>query len=926
MHKWVMFMKKNILKMLSFVFSLVLIMTTMTAFNLSVAMAATEGNCGAGTGGKNATWSYNADTATLTISGTGATKDYNAALSKAPWESYKDTITTLIVNEGITEIGNYNFYNCTALKNVSLPSTLTSLDGIGLGVGSNKVGYGCFQACTALESITLPGNLTTIEDYVFAGCTSLKQIVIPDSVTSLGDYAFLDCTSLNTVTFGDGLTSTGSYAFYQAGVKKINWGANITAISDWSFYGCGMTAIELPEQITSVGTRGLANCYFLSSITVNNANTTFSGDSCNGSNQTVTIYGHSGSTAEEFASKYEYEFVSIDACNHPTTHEVIALEATCTETGILQNVCDNCNAVVSESTINANGHSYEVTETVDNTDVDGHIYTTETCSVCGDIKETVTHQKAPEGSETRYVWKEGYYTYTNSATCTRPGTERYTCTVEGCYILGNIPTYETLSASLGSHTVEEYTVTLEPTCTTEGSQEGVCTVCGETVTQAVPATGHSYTEENLLETIDNSAEDGHIHKIYECQNCHEQIDETEHVEWIEGFYTPNVISEAHCVIDGLERDTCDICSKTRTVTLPANGQHEWYVTSTTEPTCTAVGKIYYACKNCTLTKSEDIAALGHDYVKNDASSKAATCTDAGYDYFTCSRCSATKQQTVAALGHTVDENNYVETAPATCEEDGAAVSVCTVCSETFDIILPALGHDYQDVVVDLTSENKPGHSLVTPTCSRCKSTTASSTRHDEWIEGYYTNSSLTSPTCILQGTTRDTCTICKTTRINYLPALGHNYNYTGELRCDGMRYRCSICYNSTYIDANEVFGYWDTKYVNSRDIHRTGTDITSYLDANGDGIINAKDYAIIRNAVRNMPEHIYEDTVTAPTCTEEGYTAHTCSVCGDVYKSDYTAIDETAHSFSAEEEYCLNGCGAVNPDYVAPPQEETNEE
>lgn len=911
--------------MMAFAISLVLIMTAMLSLNLGVASAATSGTCG-----NNATWSYNEATTTLTISGTGATKDYNAALSKAPWESYKSAITTLVVEEGITEIGNYNFYNCTALTSVSLPSTLVSLDGIGVGIGSNKVGYGCFQGCTALESITLPSNLTTIEDYVFSGCTALKQIDIPDSVTSLGNYAFLDCTSLTTVTFGDGLTSTGSYAFYQAGVKKINWGANITAVSDWCFYGCGMTAVDIPEQIKSIGTRAFANCYFLSSVTVNNANTTFSGDPCNGSNQSITIYGHKGSTAETYATEYNYTFVSIDECDHPTTHEVIALEATCTEAGILQNVCDECEAVVSEVPINALGHDYVVTETVDNTEIDGHIYTTETCSRCADVKESVVHQKAAEGSATKYVWIDGYYTYTNSATCTTPGAERYTCTVEGCYIVGNVATFETLSASLGSHTVEEYTVTVAPTCTTEGSQEGVCTVCGETITQTVPATGHSYTEENLIETVDNTTEDGHIHNIYECQNCGEQIDDTEHVEWIEGFYTPTVITAARCVIDGLEKDTCDICAKTRTVTIPANGQHEWYVTSTTEPTCTAVGKIYYACKNCTLTKSEDIASLGHDYVLVEENCVAATCTASGYDYYKCSRCSATKQQTVAALGHSADE--YVIIAEPTCEETGSKTGVCTrvnngeVCGETFTVTLDALGHDYEDIVVDLTSENKPGHSLVTPTCTRCGSTTAASVRHDEWLEGYYTNASLTSPTCVLQGTTRDTCTICNTTRINYIPALGHNYNYTGELRCDGMRYRCSICLSSAYIDANEVMGYWDPKYVNSREINRTGTDITSYLDANGDGIINGKDYAIIRNAVRNMPEHTYADTVTAPTCTSEGYTTHTCSVCGDVYTSDYTAIDETAHSFSEGEQYCLNGCGTENPDYIAPSQEETSAE
>jgi hypothetical protein len=162
--------------------------------------------------------------------------------------------------------------------------------------------------------------------------------------------------------------------------------------------------------------------------------------------------------------------------------------------------------------------------------------------------------------------------------------------------------------------------------------------------------------------------------------------------------------------------------------------------------------------------------------------------------------------------------------------------------------------------------------------------------------------------------------------VNYIPALGHNYNYANELSCDGMKYRCSICYTTTKIDPNDVMTYWSPSLVNSKDIQRTAVDNTSYLDVNGDGIINAKDYAMIRKAVRDMPEHKYEDSVVKPNCSNEGYTTHTCSVCGESYNSDYTPIDESVHSFSDDEQYCKYGCGTVNPDYVVPTTEETTEE
>lgn len=844
--------------------SAVLVFTTAFSVNVTVATAATSGSCG-----KNATWSFDENAGTLTISGTGDVKDYNAVISKVPWEKYKPNIKKVIVNSGITSIGNYCFFNCVNLTSVYLPSTITSLN----GSGTMEASYGCFQGCTSLQTITLPSNLEKIGNCAFKGCTALKTIRFPDSLTTISLGAFCECSALENVVFGSGLTATGSYAFYNAGVKRITWGSEITEISMYSFFGCSMTSVDIPEEITSIGLRAFANCSFLTSVTVNNPDMKFTGDPCNGSEQSITIWGHKGSTAETYANEKKYIFRSLDACDHVTVHDVVSVAATCTETGILQHVCDECGETVTTEIIPALGHDYQEIERVDNTEIDGHVYTTNQCTRCQDIQDIITHQRTPEGStsKTRYIWVDGYYEYTNSATCTTPGTAKYVCTVEGCKMLGNIQTQETVSASLANHNVESYTVVTEPTCIQPGSEKGVCKNCGAEQTRDIPALGHSYTEENLLETIDNTEEDGHIYLVYECQNCHEQVIENQHVNWVEGFYTPNVITPARCVIDGLERDTCDICGETQNVVLKANGQHEWYETSRTAPSCSAVGKIYYACRNCTMTKSEDIEALGHDYVLDEANSSAPTCIKTGVNYYKCSRCSASKQDTVAALGHTVNENDKTVINEATCEEDGKAVSVCTVCAQQFEYVLPAEGHDYVDIAVDLTNENKPGHSLVTPTCSVCGTTKASFVRHDEWIDGYYTNSPGIPSTCNVQGYTVDTCTICKdAVRRNPLPALGHYYSVTGTVDANGVQYRCSICLRSAYFDANDVLSHWNSSVCNSRVINRSGqdnTDYTSMLDANGDGIINGKDYAILYKSAKAQAKAV-EDAANAGTDTD----------------------------------------------------------
>ena len=77
------------------------------------------------------------------------------------------------------------------------------------------------------------------------------------------------------------------------------------------------------------------------------------------------IRGHSGSTAQAYATAKGYKFESIDACNHESTHEVITLEPTCTEKGTTTQVCDNCGFVVSETELPAKGHSFETVEKED---------------------------------------------------------------------------------------------------------------------------------------------------------------------------------------------------------------------------------------------------------------------------------------------------------------------------------------------------------------------------------------------------------------------------------------------------------------------------------------------------------------------------------------------------------------------------------
>lgn len=840
-------------KITSLIIVLAMLVTTLFCFNVTSAFAAkpTSGTCG-----NNVKWNLNTTTGVLTLTGKGATKDYGETALKglAPWNESRELIKSIVVGEGITSLGQLLFNKCTVAESVSLPSTLTkmsdtkvpkygtfrectSLKSVTMPANLEMIGSYCFLDCTALTTVILNDKLTSIGDYAFNGCTALKSIKFPDSLTSIGLSSFEGCTDLTTVTYGIGMTETGNLAFRNASVSKINFSSTITEISPWSFYGCNFVKLEIPETITKINIRGFANCTALQEVTVHNPNCVFDGigqadasggkDPFNGSQQSLVVKGHSNSTAQAYAKAKGYKFVSIDACDHASTHEVITLEPTCTQKGTTTTqVCDNCGFVVSKAELPAKGHTYETVETEDNTAVDGHKYEYQKCSVCNNENTVITH----------VAFVDGYYDYDCTATCTMPGIEKKTCKVNGC---GKV---ERNAVARAGHKIENPTVTKAATCTEAGEEKGKCSVCGKEVTQTVPALGHTFSD--VTETLDNTAVDGHTYVVKTCTVCNQKESTPTHVAWVEGQYTSTVVTKPSCTINGLQIDTCKICKEVRNVTLPANGEHVWEETSRTAPTCTAAGKIYYKCKNCNLTKSENIEALGHDNVQQSV--VEPTCTTAGYTTYKCSRCGATSKVESTALGHTPAENSYVVTTEPTCTTAGAANATCARCGEKYDVVLDALGHDYVDN--DTPVEEHPGHVYRMTACSRCKNVKSQGFVHTEWIEGEYTTQTLIQGSCTVSARYQDTCTYCNEKRIRTVEATGkHTYSYTKyDAASDRLVYTCSVCGNENKV-APLVVNAAFIRFVNSK----TADVATGYLyDLTNDGVINAKDYAVLNKAVK----------------------------------------------------------------------------
>ena len=143
-----------------------------------------SGTCGAEGNGSNLTWFL--ANGTLTISGEGRMADYEDE-HDTPFYGKRGSIRTIVIEKGVTSIGDYAFYGCTGLTSVILPESVAS------------IGYYALYSCTGLTSITIPEGVTSIRYYAFCHCTGLKSVTIPRSITSIRQGTFYLCTGLKEI-------------------------------------------------------------------------------------------------------------------------------------------------------------------------------------------------------------------------------------------------------------------------------------------------------------------------------------------------------------------------------------------------------------------------------------------------------------------------------------------------------------------------------------------------------------------------------------------------------------------------------------------------------------------------------------------------------------------------------------------------------
>lgn len=197
---------------------------------------------------------YTYENGTLTFRGTGAIEKQTDG-EENPWRSYKDTATNLVIEVGITEIGDSAFSGFTKLQKISLPK------------GLKLLGDNCFEKCSSLTSVDIPRRVTTWRDYCFKDCTSLTSVSIgrglQEDTVAVGENPFLGDKALESITVETG----HPYLYVQDHAlvcrSKYGWNTLVT-------YPEGLTDLSycIPEGVDTVGDMAFAGNQSLQSLSM----------------------------------------------------------------------------------------------------------------------------------------------------------------------------------------------------------------------------------------------------------------------------------------------------------------------------------------------------------------------------------------------------------------------------------------------------------------------------------------------------------------------------------------------------------------------------------------------------------------------------------------------------------------------------------
>ncbi len=284
-----------------------------------------------------------------------------------------ENITSVIIPDSVTYIGEYAFADCSELTYAKLPANLTELS------------EGLFTYCQKLNNVKLPSSLTKICDSALYHCDSITEIILPASVTELEICAlgwtsitsivlpaglktipkslFWNCLKLENVEIPGTVTEIGAFSFgYCESLKSLHIPSSVKKISESAFLRSGVEQIEIPSSVTFIGRGAFEFCNSLTKVTVWNSECEIENTSHAffNLNSKIELCGYEGSTLQTYSQGYTHNF-NFSAIGEDRHEHIYGVEETlpdCENSGIRTYTCTIEGCSDSYSTVlPAYGHT-----------------------------------------------------------------------------------------------------------------------------------------------------------------------------------------------------------------------------------------------------------------------------------------------------------------------------------------------------------------------------------------------------------------------------------------------------------------------------------------------------------------------------------------------------------------------------------------
>ncbi len=828
-------------------------------------------------------YELNLDTGVMRIYGNGTMTNYNITTAPAPWSEYAKQITSIVLEGNVTLVGNYAFYGCKNLESISLNANLfainfnafegcisldqveiDSLDHWMMLMFGSATANPCWSGADllvggeALSAVSVPEGQTMVGNYQFYGCTWLTELTLPEGITSIGNEAFRNCTGLANVVLPESLERVGGFSFTSCmKLEEITLGNQVKEVGESAFLGCtGLKTVTMGSALQTVGAKAFDGCAALEAVHGYDL-AAWMGIAFSDRTSNPCSYAHHLYLEDELVTDLVVPAWAPSVGNYAFVG------------------CSDIKTVAVTDGVHTLG-TYAFADCTGMTEIS--------------LPDSVTSLGA----------------YALSG-CTSLRSIRLpaSLTVTEPYLLAGCTSLETVIFPAGLKTISEATF-LNCSSLETATFPTSLTVIGKDAFSGCTSLQKIKMPANLVTVGDGSFRNCVALKRMRFPDKLQRVgaEAFKGCESLEFLYLPATMSSVGLnafadtalttvVYDGTADKWSSVTVAEGNEALAANMLHHTehiFDQQVVDPefrafdaSCMLAASYYYSClcgeKGTTAFYYGE--ALGHSGGEATCTALAvcevchlpygtllphipdrenATCLDA----VTCTEC---HNELTAELGHDLVSS----VTPPRCETGGYTTHVCSRCDYTVvDSETPATGH----------TPGAPATCEIAQFCVVCDKILEDAFGHSFEVERR-------EPTCTMEGMVVYTCTVCGHSEKETLEAAGHTPG--ADATCEAPQL-CEICfailtpplghtYTATVTPPTCIAAGYTThvctvcnaNYVDepvAATGHNEGTPATC----------TSPGFCGICNAITSVAlGHDYKATVTAPTCTAEGFTTHTCS-------------------------------------------------